>query len=85
MSTELVKSMSPFYIDGGNISMYRASDGTVTLYADHVDCGCMLGRKAFPTQQAAEDWYAAIPGTGVDKLDNALRILMGLDESEGKS
>ena len=76
MAIEFVKRMSPYSIDGGTVVMYRSDDG-VALYADHIDLGCMLGKKVFPTQQAAEDWYAAIPGAGADKLNNALMCLEG--------
>ncbi len=82
MKTVFVKFMSSAHLQGGNVSMYVEPGGTTWLYAENLVHDYTAGKRLFLTREDAENWYTSLPGTGVGKLDNALRSLMGLDESE---
>jgi len=72
---KFIKFMSGAHLNGQNITLYRHDNGTAELVAEDIIGRKELGSRNFISTFAAEDWYRALPGSGLGRLDNALIAL----------
>ena len=62
---------SAAHLNGANIALYTDKDGVV-VRIEEVATGKRGSSRRFRTEEVAEQWYEALPGSGLGRLANAL-------------
>ncbi len=66
-----IKYMSKAHLNGMNVGLYDNENGA-TLRAENVINNHALGIRQFPSIDAAQNWFASLPGNQMGRLANAL-------------
>ena len=69
------------HLNSKNVAAYQLAD-CVTLKAEHIETGKVIGKRDFDSYDDAEEWFCNLPGSNnVSRLDSALDALNETSEA----
>lgn len=78
--SKFIKYMGSAHINYLNVEARQYPDLRVDLVPVHVVRSSRLAKaRTFASMEAAQEWYDALPGNALGRLDNALDVLLGRD------